>query len=176
MWQEKPWRRWAPRLFCVPGFREQKGEEMKELERMNGWSPELDRSVPLEQELNTETAEETASRAESGGLGAVRRPGRELEPVELLAMAVVEKAVEDWRSAVEKLRLWPEDPAAGWILRETERFFRSRWFRILVDLDGEEFLSRLRRQAGRLPASSASCAQARRLGRLKSRRNRQKRA
>jgi hypothetical protein len=86
---------------------------MKELERMNGWSPELDRSVPLEQELNTETAEETASRAESGGLGAVRRPGRDLEPVELLAMAVVEKAVEAEKVAEAVLSQTP--------LRKTSR-------------------------------------------------------
>lgn len=71
-----------------------------------------------------------------------------LEPAEALALAIVGQAAEDWRRAADILRFRRDDPDASRLLRETERFFRSRWFRTLVDLDGEEFLGRLRREAG----------------------------
>jgi hypothetical protein len=70
------------------------------------------------------------------------------EPEEALAAAVVEQAAADWRAAAAVLRKKPDHPGAAALRRETERFFRSRWFAQLTDLDGRLLLERLREGAG----------------------------
>ena len=113
-----------------------------------GFLSRLDGHISLSQELNLPSAEgEAAGRAGAGKLSAGRRPRDTAEmPEEALARAVIEQAAEDWRRAVGKLRRRPDHPEAAAVKRETERFFRSRWFRVLVDLDGNAFLARLRRK------------------------------
>lgn len=66
------------------------------------------------------------------------------EPEEALARAIILQAVEDWRSAMDTLALFPQDREASRARRETEAFFLSRWFRALADLDGPALLARLR--------------------------------
>ena len=84
-------------------------------------------------------------KAEAGAVSRAPSP-REAppEPEEALARAIILQAVEDWRSAMDTLDLFPENREAGRLRRETEAFFRSRWFRILADLDGPTLLARLR--------------------------------
>lgn len=116
----------------------------------------LDTSVSLSQELNLSSAP-LLRKAAAGGLSS---PGRASagppEPEELLALAVVGQAVEDWRLARSILRRVPDHPRAACLKRDAERFFRSRWFCVLVDLDGRALLSRLRREAESLAESGRS--------------------
>lgn len=54
-----------------------------------------------------------------------------------LAAAIVERAVIDYRVALKRY-----DDAG---INHLERFFRSEWFMILSDLDGEMLMSKVRR-------------------------------
>lgn len=95
-------------------------------------------------------------KAETGSVSRMPSPRETLpEPEEILARAVIMQAVEDWRSAMDTLDLFPENREAGRLRRETEAFFRSRWFRMLVDLDGPALLARLR--ASRAGNCAAGC-------------------
>ena len=76
-------------------------------------------------------------------------------PWEELANAVVRQAAEDWREAVHTLLHPPGRPGAvrnrqireaADMLRDCERFFRSRWIRILTGEDGTKILEQLRRE------------------------------
>ena len=63
-----------------------------------------------------------------------------------LAAAVIWQACEDYRAAVRACRRFPDNRKAASRLRKTERFFTSRWFRELTDLDGRELLRRLKEE------------------------------
>ena len=65
---------------------------------------------------------------------------------EMLAAAVVERAVLDYRQAQENIRTKYNVLDAQNVIRALERFFRSEWFGILSDLDGEELVEMLRRE------------------------------
>ena len=107
----------------------------------------LDPGISLAQELNLSDGPGSLSgRAESGALssGSRSRSGMQ-EPEEILARAIVLQAVNDWRKAANALRVIPDHPEALALRKETERFFRSRWFHTLTDLDGEELLARLQK-------------------------------
>ena len=123
---------------------------MRTEDRMNGWTVELDQNVDLGQELNLGgNAERLMNRAESGLVTVGKRASTEgLAPEKALALAIVQQAAEDWRWAAEVLRFRGDDREATRTMRDTERFFRSRWFRVLVELDGTELLRRLWREAG----------------------------
>ncbi len=49
-------------------------------------------------------------------------------PWELLCIAIVRQAADDYESARRTLRKRPDDPAAAHLLRDTSSFFRSAWF------------------------------------------------
>ena len=70
----------------------------------------------------------------------------DLPPEAALAEAVVLQAVDDWRAAAEILSRRPDHALASARLRDAERFFLSRWFRALTDMDGAALLDRLRRE------------------------------
>ena len=57
-----------------------------------------------------------------------------------LADAVVLQAVNDYRRAVNRLLCKASDAKAHHDIHEIEAFFRSGWFQVLCDLDGEELL------------------------------------
>ena len=59
-----------------------------------------------------------------------------INPYQLLAEAIILRAVADYRKALKY-------DCRG-IKRNCERFFRSEWFSILTDLDGESLIQRLR--------------------------------
>ena len=71
-----------------------------------------------------------------------------MEPYYNLANAIILSAVRDYRSA---LRTWKSDPdskiARGEVNR-LEKFFRSGWYEILTDVDGEYLIRKLREEAG----------------------------
>jgi hypothetical protein len=63
---------------------------------------------------------------------------------EMLAAAVVERAVLDYKQALENIRAKYNVLEAQNVIRNLERFFRSEWFSILSDLDGEMLVQQLR--------------------------------
>ena len=63
-----------------------------------------------------------------------------------LAQAIIMKAVEDYRKARRRVRHFPDQKGAQATIREVEKFFRSRWFAQLTDIDGEMLIKRLREE------------------------------
>lgn len=63
----------------------------------------------------------------------------------LLAHAIVEKAVEDYRELL-KMKSSEMPGAPNCNLKELEAFFRSDWFKTLCDLDGEKVLEELKEE------------------------------
>lgn len=66
-----------------------------------------------------------------------------IEPEQLLANAIIKKAVDDYRVAVKHLkkgrnRIWAEHTK-----EECMRFFRSEWFKVLTDVDPEYLIAKL---------------------------------
>ena len=59
------------------------------------------------------------------------------DPYERLANAIILQAVADYRVALKKIKAHPKDRKAIDEALEIERFFRSGWYGMLTDLDGE---------------------------------------
>ena len=66
---------------------------------------------------------------------------------EELANAVVMLAVKDYRLARWRIRRYPGAKKSQDRIRECERFFRSQWFRVLTEINGEELIKQLRSEA-----------------------------
>ena len=62
---------------------------------------------------------------------------------ERLANAVVLQAVSDYRVALKKIKAHPKNREAISEALEIEKFFRSGWYSILTDVDGEYLIRRL---------------------------------
>lgn len=69
-----------------------------------------------------------------------------MNPYKELANAIIVQAVKDYRDAVERLRYTPDDKSALHDKRSIEKFFRSNWFSILLDLNGELLLKKLKEE------------------------------
>ena len=65
------------------------------------------------------------------------------DPYERLANAIVLQAVSDYRSALKKIKAHPKNREAISEALEIEKFFRSGWYSILTDVDGEYLIQRL---------------------------------
>ena len=65
------------------------------------------------------------------------------DPYQQLANAIILAAVEDYRWAKKKLKKHPTNKEAKLMVEDCEEFFRSDWFTVLSDLDGEDILKRL---------------------------------
>ena len=65
---------------------------------------------------------------------------------EALADYIIFRAVLDYQICRQKVRRYPDHKTAARTVREVERFFRSRWFSILTDADGNKLLERLKRE------------------------------
>lgn len=63
---------------------------------------------------------------------------------EELCSAVVLRAVDDWRWAVRKLWLDPDNLEAERLRKDCEQFFLSGWFGVWTDLDGGWLLRKLK--------------------------------
>lgn len=71
-----------------------------------------------------------------------------MTPYQRLANAIVEQAAKDYRSALKALARDDENECIQEEIRTLERFFRSRWYGILTDVDGEYLMERLRAEVG----------------------------
>ena len=62
-----------------------------------------------------------------------------------LANAIVEQAAIDYRNALNGVsydrRYSPES-----VIKETEKFFRSEWYRTLTNVDGEYLIANLKKE------------------------------
>lgn len=65
------------------------------------------------------------------------------DPYERLANAIVLQAVSDYRVALKKIKAHPKNREAISEALEIEKFFRSGWYSILTDADGEYLIRRL---------------------------------
>ena len=54
---------------------------------------------------------------------------------ERLAEQIIIRAARDYRNALKRLYKHPENPTALETKKEVERFFRSKWFQVLSDVD-----------------------------------------
>lgn len=68
----------------------------------------------------------------------------ELNPVQELCLAIVIQAAKDYREAL-KGKSVGRQPYYKTIV-EVEKFFRSQWFNVLSNLDGEVLIKRLREE------------------------------
>ena len=71
------------------------------------------------------------------------------EDWEDLANAIILQAVKDYRKARRLIRKKPDHQMARKIIREAERFLKSRWFAQLTDIDGEMLLKKLKEEVAR---------------------------
>ena len=71
-----------------------------------------------------------------------------LSPWQKLANAIVEQAVKDFRIAQARVKANPQNSDhAKAEVSQLEHFFRSQWFEVLTNVDGNLVLSRLRKEA-----------------------------
>lgn len=71
-----------------------------------------------------------------------------MTPYQRLANAIVEQAAKDYRSALKALARDSDNAYIQDEVKSLERFFRSRWYGILTDVDGEYLMERLRAEVG----------------------------
>lgn len=69
-----------------------------------------------------------------------------MDGYELLAKAIILKAVDDYRSARRVLARNPNNIFAQDKLASCERFFLSDWFAVLSNVDGEFILNKLKNE------------------------------
>lgn len=60
-----------------------------------------------------------------------------------LANAIIKQAATDYRAALKALKKNPENIIAQREADDVRRFFRSQWFCVLTDIDGEWLLEQL---------------------------------
>ena len=65
------------------------------------------------------------------------------DPYQRLANAIILQAVSDYRVALKKIKAHPKNREAISEALEIEKFFRSGWYSILTDVDGEYLIRRL---------------------------------
>ena len=63
-----------------------------------------------------------------------------------LASRVVRLAADDYRFTLRRIKRDRRDRNARREARRLEYFFRSGWFHVLLDIDGEELIQRLREE------------------------------
>ena len=71
-----------------------------------------------------------------------------MDAYEKLANAIILQAVKDYRSSLKILKRRPDSIPANSTKDEIERFFRSGWYQLLTELDGEMLIRRLQEEAG----------------------------
>lgn len=69
-----------------------------------------------------------------------------VEGYENLAMAIVLNATSDFRKAIRKLKEKPDDIEAKRMVQEIEGFFYGPLYPVLVDIDAEYILQRIRKE------------------------------
>lgn len=74
----------------------------------------------------------------------MRKP--KLNPYQELSNAIIVMAAKDYRHALRIQRRNPDSQAARIKIDEIERFFRSDWYRLLTNVDGEMLIKKLREE------------------------------
>ena len=72
------------------------------------------------------------------------RSPTDIDPYKDLANAIILQAVEDYRKWAKEYSDSRDDRKLRKNLVELKEFFRSEWFSILTNLDGEQLLARLK--------------------------------
>lgn len=67
-----------------------------------------------------------------------------MEPYQALANAIVELAVKDYKQALKYHYMHPDKNEYAQEVDSLERFFRSGWYGMLTDLDGEYLMTGVR--------------------------------
>ena len=68
-----------------------------------------------------------------------------MDPYKELANGIVLRAVLDYKAALRRLARGKNVLSTMKEIKELEDFFRSDWFKVLSDLDGEEVIQQLRK-------------------------------
>lgn len=68
-----------------------------------------------------------------------------MTPYQALANAIVELAVKDYKKALKQHQHFPNNKEYADEVASLERFFRSGWYGMLTDLDGEYLMTSIRR-------------------------------
>ena len=68
-----------------------------------------------------------------------------MNPYQALANAIVELAVKDYKKALKQHYRFPNSKDYADAVTSLERFFRSGWYGMLTDLDGEYLMTGVRR-------------------------------
>lgn len=64
-----------------------------------------------------------------------------------LANAIVSRAARDYRLALKAKKRRPKNANVMRIISDCERFFRSQYYHILTDVDGEWLMKQIRKNA-----------------------------
>lgn len=67
-----------------------------------------------------------------------------MEPYQALANAIVELAIKDYRTALKYHYRHPDKKEYSDAVNSLEQFFRSGWYGMLTNLDGELLMSGVR--------------------------------
>ena len=67
-----------------------------------------------------------------------------MTPYQALANAIIEQAVKDYKTALGYYYCHPDKKEYADEVDDLEKFFRSKWYGILTDLDGEYLMSGVR--------------------------------
>lgn len=70
----------------------------------------------------------------------------EYEPYENLANAIIVLAAKDYRSALRRQKRHPGNRETQNTINRLERFFRSAWYEVLTDVEGEYLIERIKKQ------------------------------
>ena len=68
---------------------------------------------------------------------------------ELLANAIIEQAVKDYRKLLYALQLNKNNRSARASKTHLEKFFQSEWFRTLTNVNGTVLISKLKEECGK---------------------------
>ena len=68
-----------------------------------------------------------------------------MDSYQALANAVIELAVKDYKKALKQHYRFPNSKDYADEVSKLERFFRSDWYEMLTDLDGEYLMAGVRR-------------------------------
>ena len=68
----------------------------------------------------------------------------QLGEYEELVVGILLQAVKDYRKALQKHYRRPDDPRYRAEVSEVESFFRSGWYEMLTDIDGEAAMKAIR--------------------------------
>lgn len=68
------------------------------------------------------------------------------EPYENLANAIIVLAAKDYRFALRRQKRHPNSRETQHTIDRLENFFRSAWFEVLTDVEGEYLIARIRKE------------------------------